>query len=82
MKKLSAAPKVVAKAGRKNVAPKKGIGKGKQGTKPKTVVKCKNGWVMEIREGESRQKDKHYKSPDGTMYRIYGDAVKHGFKGQ
>ena len=81
MKKPSAAPKVVAKAGQKNVAPKKGCGKGK-GVNPKTVVKCKKGWVMEVRERHSGQKDKHYKSPDGTMYRIYGDAVKAGFKGE
>jgi hypothetical protein len=74
-KKPAAAQKVVAKAGSKSVAPKKGA-------KPKTIVNCKKGWVMEIRERESGQKDKHYKSPDGTMYRILSDAVKNGFPGQ
>ena len=74
-KKPAAAQKVVAKAGSKSVAPKKGA-------KPKTIVNCKKGWVMEIRQRDSGQKDKHYKSPDGTMYRIRSDAVKNGFPGQ
>ena len=74
-KKPAAAQKVVAKAGSKSGAPKKGA-------KPKTIVNCKKGWVMEIRQRDSGQKDKHYKSPDGTMYRILSDAVKNGFPGQ
>ena len=67
MKKPAAAPKVFAKAGAKSCAQKEASKKGPHVLKPKTTVKCKKGWVMEIRERESGQKDKHYKSPDGTM---------------
>lgn len=63
----------------KNVKAAKGWSKGK---KQVETIKCKKGWIMEIRTRESGQKDKHYKAPDGKMYRIQSEAVAKGFPGE
>ena len=37
---------------------------------------------MEIRVRESGQKDKHFRSPSGQMFRIQAEAVAAGFPGR
>ncbi len=47
-----------------------------------TWTKAKGGWQVEVRlRGSGTQSDAYYHAPDGSRFRIKGDAVKYGFKG-
>ena len=82
----AAVPKSVAKSAPKvKASAKKTVGKAaakSKTAKDTTTIKCGKGWIVEIRHRESGQKDKHYRSPDGTWYRIFKDAAKAGFPGE
>lgn len=75
-----AGAKACAKAGAKAGA-KPGA---KVGAKAKTTncktTKLPGGWTMETRIRPTGQKDKHYRSPGGQWFRIFGDAVNAGLK--
>ena len=93
MKKPAAAKEAAAKP-KPKAAPKgkpspKANSKGSKGSKgkskgqkEKTIIKCSHGWTLEIRHRESGQKHKHYKAPDGSMFRILADSQAYGFPGE
>ena len=60
----------------------KGKSKAVKPVKQHQIIKCKGGWSMEIRVRESGQKDKHFRSPSGKMFRIQAEAVAAGFPGR
>ena len=82
--KGSGKAKLKAKAKTKSIAKAGGSGSGKagrKGLKPKSITRCKNGWRIDERVRESGQKDKHYISPDGKMFRTLTSATEAGFVG-
>ena len=82
--------KAKAKATIKSIAKGGGAGHGKatgkgnsggKGLKPKTIIQCKKGWRIDERVRDSGQKDRHYISPEGTMFRTLTSATEGGFEG-
>lgn len=62
-------PKAKAKAKAKTLVKKK-----------VSIVKAKHGWIVEERTRPTGQVDRHYKSPDGSQYRILHEAQEAGFE--
>lgn len=58
------------------------INKASKTAKATEAIKCKKGWLMEVRTRASGQRDKHYRSPSGEWYRIQTEAVAAGFPGE
>lgn len=58
------------------------IKKESKTAKATQAIKCKKGWLMEVRARASGQRDKHYRSPSGQWYRIQTEAVAAGFPGE
>lgn len=71
-----------ASATPKGAKPSQVIKQESKTAKATQVIKCKKGWLMEVRTRASGQRDKHYRSPNGQWYRIQGEAAAAGFPGE